>query len=577
MEKSKKYLERIYIVIAILLTLFILGKVVIESSICGTNDGYLHLIKIMGVNEIIKQGQFPPIIDAGFCNGYALNLFYNPLTTYISLICGLIVNNFALGIKIMLIIMMFVAIIFMYMFLKNVTKKTGVAVAGAIFYVTNPYYLSNIYIRGAIGESAALTFLPLLFLGLYSLFNGDRKKHYFITIAVTGLILTHNITTLYAAIISLIYVIINFNKLKEKDILIKLLINILFIVGLTIFFIYPLLLHSFSGEYVIFDSDLMRTNGERVASGVISFKELFMEIPGQEVIFRLNIIQVVLFILSIFCYRFIDKKDRKIYLSFIIFAILSVILCMTKNIWKFAPDILCNIQFPWRLLGFSGFFISTIAGINLFIILKKIFKNKENGLIFVIIPIALLSLLYAYSLDYKDYTVKKDDNESIEFINNNINNIVYMNINREYMPSKTYIALYKNQERVKGDNVFILEGEALIESENKNELIYDIKLSDIKENTSIEVPFLYYKGYSAYIENEKNGRKEIDVKESDYGFLKIDIPNEYENGMIKVEYKTPITYYIVYIISFVTLIGFIIYIVLNTEKSKNYEKIKEIK
>ena len=577
MEKSKKYLERIYIVIAILLTLFILGKVVIESSICGTNDGYLHLIKIMGVDEIIKQGQFPPIIDAGFCNGYALNLFYNPLTTYISLICGLIVNNFALGIKIMLIIMMFVAIIFMYMFLKNVTKKTGVAVAGAIFYITNPYYLSNIYIRGAIGESAALTFIPLLFLGLYNLFNGDRKKHYFITIAATGLILTHNITTLYAAIISFIYVIINFNKLKEKDILIKLLINILFIVGLTIFFIYPLLLHSFSGEYVIFDSDLMRTNGERVASGVISFKELFMEIPGQEVIFRLNIIQVVLFILSIFCYRFIDKKDRKIYLSFIIFAILSVILCMTKNIWEFAPDILCNIQFPWRLLGFSGFFISTIAGINLFIILKKIFKNKENGLIFVIIPIALLSLLYAYSLDYKDYTVKKDDNESIEFINNNINNIVYMNINREYMPSKTYIALYKNQERIKGDNVFILEGEALIESENKNELIYDIKLSDIKENTSIEVPFLYYKGYSAYIENEKNGRKEIDVKESDYGFLKIDIPNEYENGMIKVEYKTPITYYIVYIISFVTLIGFIIYIVLNTAKSKNYEKIKEIK
>ena len=577
MVKNKKIIETIYIILAVLLTLFVLGKTIFSYDISGTNDGYLHLIKIIGVNDIIESGQFPPIIEAGFCNGYAINLFYNPLTTYISLLCGVILNNFAYGIKLMLFIMMLLAIVFMYKFIKEFTGKKEIAIVAAIFYVTNPYYLSNIYIRGAIGESAALTFLPLLFLGVYSLFNGDRKNHYFIIIAATGLILTHNITTLYAAIISLIYVIINFNKLKEKDILIKLLINILFIVGLTIFFIYPLLLHSFSGEYVIFDSDLMRTNGERVASGVISFKELFMEIPGQEVIFRLNIIQVVLFILSIFCYRFIDKKDRKIYLSFIIFAILSVILCMTKNIWKFAPDILCNIQFPWRLLGFSGFFISTIAGINLFIILKKIFKNKENGLIFVIISIALLSLLYAYSLDYKDYTTKKDDNESIEFINNNINNIVYMNINREYMPSKTYIALYKNQERVKGDNVFILEGEALIESENKNELIYDIKLSDIKENTSIEVPFLYYKGYSAYIENEKNGRKEIDVKESDYGFLKIDIPNEYKNGMIKVEYKTPITYYIVYIISFVTLIGFIIYIVLNTAKSKNYEKIKEIK
>ena len=575
MEKNKKYLEKIYIVIAILLTLFILGKVIIDSNICGTNDGYLHLIKIMGVNEIIKQGQFPPIIDAGFCNGYAINLFYNPLTTYISLICGLIVNNFALGIKIMLIIMMFLAIIFMYMFLKNVTKKTGVAVAGAIFYVTNPYYLSNIYIRGAIGESAALTFIPLLFLGLYNLFNGDRKKHYFITIAATGLILTHNITTLYAAIISGIYVLINFRKLKEKDVLIKILTNILFIIGMSLFFIYPLILHRFSGDYVIFDSDLMRTNGERVASSVITFKELFTEIPSQAVIFRLNIIQVVLFVLSIFCYRFIDKKDRKIYLSFIIFAILSVILCMTKNIWKIAPDILCNIQFPWRLLGFSGFFISTIAGINLFIILKKIFKNKENGLIFIIIPIALLSLLYAYSLDYKDYTVKKDDNESIEFINNNINNIVYMNINREYMPSKTYKALSQNPERVDGESIFIIKGDANIESANKNELVYNITLTDIKENTSIEVPFLFYKGYNAYIENDKNGKRDIDVKESDYGFLKIDIPNEYENGMIKVEYKTPTSYYIVYIISFVTLIGFIIYIISSNIKIKNKEITEE--
>lgn len=575
MEKSKKYLEKVYIVIAILLTLFILGKVIIDSNICGTNDGYLHLIKIIGVNEIIKQGQFPPIIDAGFCNGYAINLFYNPLTTYISLICGLIVNNFALGIKIMLIIMMFLAIIFMYMFLKNVTKKTGVAIAGAIFYITNPYYLSNIFIRGAIGESAALTFLPLLFLGLYNLFNGDRKKHYFITIAATGLILTHNITTLYAAIISGIYVLINFRKLKEKDVLIKILTNILFIIGMSLFFIYPLILHRFSGDYVIFDSDLMRTNGARVASSVITFKELFTEIPSQAVIFRLNIIQVVLFVLSIFCYRFIDKKDRKIYLSFIIFAILSVILCMTKNIWKIAPDILCNIQFPWRLLGFSGFFISTIAGINLFIILKKIFKNKENGLIFIIIPIALLSLLYAYSLDYKDYTVKKDDNESIEFINNNINNINYMNINREYMPSKTYKALSQNPERVDGESIFIIKGDANIESANKNELVYNIMLTDIKENTSIEVPFLFYKGYNAYIENDKNGKRDIDVKESDYGFLKIDIPKEYENGMIKVEYKTPTSYYIVYIISFMTLIGFIINIISSNIKIKNKEITEE--
>lgn len=320
----------------------------------------------------------------------------------------------------------------------------------------------------------------------------------------------------------------------------------------------------------------MRTNGIRVANSVISIKELFTEIPGQVVIFRLNIIQIILFVLSIFCYKFIKKENKKIYLTYIILGIVTIILCMTKQIWKLAPDILCNIQFPWRLLGFSGFFISTISAINLFIILKKIFKDKENGLIFIIIPVALLSLFYAYSLDYKDYTVKKDDNESIEFIENNINNIAYMNINREYMPSKTYIALSQKPKRIEEKRIYILEGNAKIESENRNQLVYDIELSEIKENTSIEVPFLYYIGYNAYIENDKNGRKELEVNESDYGFLKIDIPNEYENGIIKVEYKTPSSYYVVYIISFITLIGFVIYIVLSNVKIKNKKEIEKV-
>ena len=63
MEKSKKRLEKLYIIIAIILTLFILGKVIFKYDISGTNDGYLHLIKTIGVNEIIKSGQFPPIIE----------------------------------------------------------------------------------------------------------------------------------------------------------------------------------------------------------------------------------------------------------------------------------------------------------------------------------------------------------------------------------------------------------------------------------------------------------------------------------------------------------------------------------
>ena len=567
MVKNKKIIETIYIILAIILTLFVLGKTIFSYDISGTNDGYLHLIKIIGVNDIIESGQFPPIIEAGFCNGYAINLFYNPLTTYISLLCGVILNNFAYGIKLMLFIMMLLAIVFMYKFIKEFTGKKEIAIAAAIFYVTNPYYLSNIYIRGAIGESAALTFLPLLFLGLHNLFSGDKKKHYYITIAAAGLILTHNITTLYAAIISLIYVIFNIKKLKEKDVVIKVLINVGFIIGITLFFMFPLVLHRFSGDYVVFNSELMRNYGAKVSESAIELKQLFTEIEGQAVIFRFNIIQLILFIASIYCYKYIDEKNKKTYLIFIILAIICTLLSIFSSVWKIAPDILCTIQFPWRLLGFAGFFMSIVASINLFIILKKIFNGKEENLLFIIIPITLISLIYANSLDYKDYTVKKDDDESIEFVEKNIDNIVYMNINREYMPSKTYVNLNTNPNRISGASAIILEGNAEIKSENREELCYEIEFSNIDKNTKIEIPFLFYVGYNAYIEDEDNTNKvELEVKESEYGFLEIEIPNEYENARVVVEYKTPVSYYIVYVISFITLIGFIIYIVYNHKK-----------
>lgn len=567
MVKNKKIIETIYIILAVLLTLFVLGKTIFSYDISGTNDGYLHLIKIIGVNDIIESGQFPPIIEAGFCNGYAINLFYNPLTTYISLLCGVILNNFAYGIKLMLFIMMLLAIVFMYKFIKEFTGKKEIAIAAAIFYVTNPYYLSNIYIRGAIGESAALTFLPLLFLGLHNLFSGDKKKHYYITIAAAGLILTHNITTLYVAIISLVYVLFNIKKLKEKDVVIKVLINVGFIIGITLFFMFPLVLHRFSGDYVVFNSELMRTYGAKVSESAIELKQLFTEIEGQAVIFRFNIIQLILFIASIYCYKYIDEKNKKTYLIFIILAIICTLLSIFSSVWKIAPDILCTIQFPWRLLGFAGFFMSIVASINLFIILKNIFNGKEENLLFIIIPITLISLIYANSLDYKDYTVKKDDNESIEFVEKNIDNIVYMNINREYMPSKTYVNLNTNPNRISGASAIILEGNAEIKSENREELCYEIEFSNIDKNTKIEIPFLFYVGYNAYIEDEDNTNKiELEVKESEYGFLEIEIPNEYENARVVVEYKTPVSYYIVYVISFITLIGFIIYIVYNHKK-----------
>lgn len=568
MEKNNK-IEKLYILVIFAIISIILGSNILKYNITSTDDGYLHLIKVIGVSKIINIKQFPPIIMPGFCHGYAINLFYNPFTTYMSLVLGNVFNNYALGIKLMLLLMLVLSMFFMYYFIKNITNRKEIAIASAIFYVTGSYYLSNIYIRGAIGESAALTFLPLLFLGIYNLFNSDGKKHYFISIGAIGLLLTHNITTLFAAIICMSFALINIKKIKQIEIIKKILINVVFIIGITLFFLYPLGLHKIFGDYVVFNSELMRTTGSNVSESVIGLKELFIKTDNHEIIFKFNLIQLILFLASIYCIKYVDKKYKKLYIFSITITIICSISSIFKILWLIMPDILCIIQFPWRLLGFSGFFMSIVASINLIILLEKIFskRNKENNrIIYIVIPIAIMSLFFAYKNDYPINIENQIDNKSISFITENINNIQYANINREYLPSKTYKALYTDFDRVNIDKITIVSGNVDILSEKKNNLNYEVLINNAQKNTIIEIPFLYYYGYKAYLKGENE--IELKVKESEYGFLEVTIPEDIKDCKLTVKYKTPITYYIVYIISLITTIVFIIYIIYNIKKNK---------
>ncbi len=91
--------------------------------------------------------------------------------------------------------------------------------------------------------------------------------------------------------------------------------------------------------------------------------------------------------------------------------------------------------------------MSFVSAINLVIITEKLIKNKDN-LIFILIPISLLSVIVAFYIDYPVFIGNEDDNNSLRFINNNIDNIMYGNINREYLPSKTYKAYLSNNREI---------------------------------------------------------------------------------------------------------------------------------
>ena len=62
----------------------------------------------------------------------------------------------------------------MYWFASRLTKSKEVGTFSAILYMLMPYHLNDMYIRNALGEFLSYIFIPLVFLGLYKIFQKEK-------------------------------------------------------------------------------------------------------------------------------------------------------------------------------------------------------------------------------------------------------------------------------------------------------------------------------------------------------------------------------------------------------------------
>ena len=565
--KNNKWIHiAIIVIIGVILSLP-LSKICIRD----THDGSLHLLRIIGTINSFKIGEIPPIVAPYFCNGggYAMNLFYNPLVTYVPLLVKLIVPSYTVALKVFAGLCIILSGITMYDFTFSVTKKRLIALFAAIIYILSPYKLGDVYRRFAIGEFASFIFIPILFTGLYNLFNQGGKKHYYIAVGTIGLILTHTVTTFYIAIISAVYVLINIKKLKNKEIIKKILINLIFIILVTLFFIAPMLEAKNSADYVIFDSDIMSTYGEYVYANTLKIGQLFNDkvTKFEDTIFSIGIPIVIFMALSVITY----KKVKEEHAEYKDFYILSLCICLITLYmstrycpWKIIPDFLCKLQYPWRLLGFFNVFSSFIVGINMYIILNMFLKKDTTKLIVYLI-VAILMILYTLPITLQFETDDYDrDTRYVNSIEKNYK-ISHMYINRDYLPTKALLQQKKYLKTRDYEKIYVLYGEAEVSNELVENLSIKADVKNCKASTILEFPFFYYPGYQIQI--EQNGNiTELKSTESVNGFVSAIIPSNIKNGKVTVQYKATTLTYASYVISFVSFVFFIIYVIQEKKK-----------
>lgn len=552
-ENYKQYLILIFIALMITSGLLING-------LPEGHDVDAHVARAVGTGKALSEGQFPALITSNYANGfgYSWNIFYPPLITYIEAIFKIFVYTYVNAVKLVVILSVIIAGIGMYLLLKEITNgRKNISLLSAIMYICAPYLLVDIYTRFALGEILVYAFFPILFLGIYNLINKDGKKHTLITIGAVGILLSNNIGAIFAVITSGIYILFNINKLKNEEILKKIIINIIFIMLITSFFYLTLLETKSSADYIVFEYGKMATLETMEDNAVYLSQILFgkMQFGFSEVLNNANNVQddmcyqlglyiIIPILFTPFVFKNIKKENKKDYILTLIVGILAIIAATTIFPYEKMPEWLSFIQYSWRFLFIATFTLTIISAINIEKILDKItIKDIMCATTIILIYVSPLILSNNFDNEITDEKFEKIDELTPGY------RLSEATSSLEYIPSNAFF----NSEYLRNRNqkVAILAGSVEIIEQNKDGSSMKIEYENC-EGANIELPYLYYPGYQIEINGEK-----IEYYETDNGFIGLNLNNK--NGEITVKYTGTKLAIISFFVSLTSLIVFLIY------------------
>lgn len=545
---GKKYsLRDIYLILSIS---FLLSSPLLSGGLFTAHDIHCHMYKFTATVEALREGQLPPLIGPGLANGfgYSWNIFYAPLSAYIPAFLKIFIPTFTETMKVFLFLTIFLSGITMYCLSLDISLCRSTSLLASVLYLTAPYRLEDIYIRGAVGEALAFVFIPVFFQGLYSLFNLNGKKDHYIALGFAGLLLAHNISALMAAFAALVFLLVYRKRLADGKVLKALALNGGFIILFSLFYLVPLLEHRISGDYVVFQPEAMGSPAGMEAHSLYPRQLLFSMFNKGELNLNLGLQLVIPLVLAPLVFKQI--KTVKVIALFLFLGLGSILLTTGVFPWAAVPSFFSFIQFPWRFLVLAVFFLS----ISCAFIINKLYRELEIKHLVSLVLIIMVYISPVLSQTANDSKISDQDFIRIDEISEK-SRYSRGSAFFEYMPVKArenipYVAARK-------DGVIITSGRAEVTNEYKSgtSLSFDITaLSD----AVIELPYLYYLGYRIALQSGDHAVY-LAPRESDKGFVSFAVPAG-TKGSVYAEYQSTVLTRTACILSLFSFLLFIPYV-----------------
>ena len=373
-QKSKKGLplQSVAPVVVVSLAGFAatLPMLVLPYALAGL-DFLRHILRLIALDQQVNLGNAFPLRFPEYSHGYGLATlsYYPPLAYFLMEAAHLLGANYLLAYQVTFIIAALGAALASYYLGTRLFNRTA-AVAVSIAYIYNPYFLMEIWTRGAVTVTLSMAVIPFLFAAIHRVTTEVGWRGYVeASLAVALLILAHPLTTLYfapflAAWALLCLVLMGRGK-RWRAVLI-LAASAFTGALLTGFYWLPAQLESTARRTIDLPAALrdfmmlLKPIGQVVR---LSLATVFYEVNVPDFSIAVLVLVVISLITFALTLRRRDKNAKVLFAFFVASAAFSF-LAMTdwaRPLWeKLTP--VAYLQFPWRWHGPLALFTALIIG-----------------------------------------------------------------------------------------------------------------------------------------------------------------------------------------------------------------------
>ena len=507
-------------------------------------DLIFHLVRIEGVKEGLLSGQIPVRIQPNWLYGYgyAASIFYGDTFLAIPALLRMLGLPVQTAYKLFLLVLNIATALTAYVCFRNSFRDSWAGLIAAMLYTWSPYRVYDLYGRAALGETIALTFLPILCYGFYLIFTSDTTKkeyrHLWVlpTIGFTCIIQSHTLSCLMMGGMALLLCILYMKKVCRMQTFLVLCKTGLFTLLINAWFLVPFLDYYITGDFVV-----NHLGGVSVqARGVYLVHYLFAffrdgissntDNMGMQQTESLGVgfaVTVCLFVYLwiVFTGRYKEKEQTKIQEYGSKIALIGgIVMILSTNFfpWDYLQHsnrifsaLISSLQFPMRLLTVTSLCFAFVAGLVVWQIHKW-----EKPAVFRIFVIGIMGIAILTTQYLTNDTLKS----RLPLYLYNAENMGTTGVGGgEYLPAGTDMFRFKAGEYTAGEGTVITKKDSLyVVNSNSND-------------SYVDVPLLFYKGYQA---RDTNSGESLMVTQGENGKVRVNLPAGYA-GEFSVSFVSP--------------------------------------